>query len=566
MRAQVALAFVLGSLAGGLLLWAIVRPQPQPPAERNGRPSPPRSAPAAADAERPEPARRVRLSPAVVEGLRAAAEEGFKDASGNTAGYYAIATLYALADLEDDFVRAVRAGIAAGADFEGTFEILAGFPRARVPAVLQRLLRELPDVDWDYAAAASILLAHDLQDEMRAVLALGVQRSEAPPRDLAVAYAAADPDGAASALLRRANEWGVGDLNAVAAALLDAERPQLALRFVDIAIRRFPENDDALGRLASIDPAAARMHAERRVAKDEADVAAWAVLGRLRKEAGDLDGAFDALLERARREPETEALWELFHADPARALPVLDRIAMGTTDDEVMGVAAKAHLRRGEREKAVDVYLRALERDPSDPEWIRALVELAPQRAVEVLHDRVERSPLASDEILGGYAKALLAVGRKDQAYTQFARAHDRDPDDSEWLDGLARADPRRAEPLLRKLLAKSPRNKDYAGALGVAVASLGRRDEALALLSGAADGSGNRSWYVPMARVAPAEAERRLRAHIEKEPEDDELWGTLGKVYEESGRRADALDAYRRALELDPSDSEWSVLLEAVR
>jgi len=52
------------------------------------------------------------------------------------------------------------------------------------------------------------------------------------------------------------------------------------------------------------------------------------------------------------------------------------------------------------------------------------------------------------------------------------------------------------------------------------------------------------------------------LEDAVLQDPNNDELWGDLGDAYLAAGRREEAIEAYMRAAQLDPSDSEWRTAL----
>jgi Flp pilus assembly protein TadD len=48
------------------------------------------------------------------------------------------------------------------------------------------------------------------------------------------------------------------------------------------------------------------------------------------------------------------------------------------------------------------------------------------------------------------------------------------------------------------------------------------------------------------------------LTEALETHSQNDELHGDLGDAYVDLGQTQEALEAYRRAAELDPDDAEW--------
>jgi len=77
------------------------------------------------------------------------------------------------------------------------------------------------------------------------------------------------------------------------------------------------------------------------------------------------------------------------------------------------------------------------------------------------------------------------------------------------------------------------------------------------------------RNWAAGQRLAAegrPAEAEACLRRATEIDPRMVDAWNSLGVLLEQGGRRADAIDAYRRAVALDPSNEGPRFNLEAAR
>ena len=65
---------------------------------------------------------------------------------------------------------------------------------------------------------------------------------------------------------------------------------------------------------------------------------------------------------------------------------------------------------------------------------------------------------------------------------------------------------------------------------------------------------------------MEPARGLPMLKAAVQENPEDDEYWGALGDAYYALGRMAEAKEAYDKALDLDPSDWEWSLRRSRIR
>ena len=94
--------------------------------------------------------------------------------------------------------------------------------------------------------------------------------------------------------------------------------------------------------------------------------------------------------------------------NPAAAMAVALEVTANTTDDELLGSVAKIALRNGHAGEAFEALLRAHEQDPTDHEWLVAMVGMDPERAVATLRATVERYTGESrDEVVGALGNAL---------------------------------------------------------------------------------------------------------------------------------------------------------------
>jgi tetratricopeptide (TPR) repeat protein len=231
-------------------------------------------------------------------------------------------------------------------------------------------------------------------------------------------------------------------------------------------------------------------------------------------------------------------------------------------DDETMGILGQAYLAAGEKEAAFGVFNQAHEFDPSDSEWLHRMVALDPERAARDFARKIEDSPgTSNDELLGTYGLALERQGKLGDAYDEYLRAWRLDDEDWEWMRGMARTNPERAAALLEETYKENPEDGTVAGALADAYAGQRRTTEAVRLYEQAIDaGEDVHRWMAALASVEPARGLPMLKAAVEEDSEDDEMWGALGDAYYNLGRMEEAKEAYDRALDIDPSDWEWSV------
>ena len=231
-------------------------------------------------------------------------------------------------------------------------------------------------------------------------------------------------------------------------------------------------------------------------------------------------------------------------------------------DDEAIGLLARAYMKAGQPRDAVAVFLEAHASDPDDSEWIRGLIRLDPAQAVKSLEARIAKAPGARDEdLVGQYADALRASGRTGDAFDQYLVAHRTDPGDQDWQVAMAEVDPERALPVLESFLREDPDDASGRGAYGVALASVGRADEAIAHLEQAIRRGDAERWYDALSEIDQDRALDALERRARRD-RNDETWGTLGRALARLGRDDEARAAFRRALALDPSDPDWAEAL----
>lgn len=196
-------------------------------------------------------------------------------------------------------------------------------------------------------------------------------------------------------------------------------------------------------------------------------------------------------------------LWELPWASEKLAKKLGGKIRRDSWDDEAWGDAGDKAYERGDVELAAHFWLHALAIDPSDGEWGTKLTSVGTTGAVlAALADRLRADP-SSDEVWGDLGDAYVAVEAPAEACASYLRAAGIEPTDGEWE---------------RKI-----------GELGCGSMS---------------------------APTSSALAEARAAALAA--PGDDERMGDWGDALMAAGQVAEACETYQRALDLDPTDSEW--------
>jgi tetratricopeptide (TPR) repeat protein len=296
----------------------------------------------------------------------------------------------------------------------------------------------------------------------------------------------------------------------------------------------------------------------------------------------------DALLERGDRDAACALYFQALEIDPDDsewirkasecpggediALRVLEA-AIASGDDERIGDAADVLRERGETERACELYMRALEIDPADSEWIRNVA--ACPGGADVMGRVLDRA-IASrdDERIGDVADWYRAQGEVDRACELYRRAAEIDPGDNEWQGNLERCRTGNWDTDFEPFEGRAPTFPGELGGIeggvlggvgdgqtGLGLAALARGDRTSALEHFEAallDSPGDREARTGVMALTGKSLVVLLEELTGRRPQDDELWGDLADAYLEVGNTTEALRAYRRAAEIDPDDSEW--------
>ena len=202
---------------------------------------------------------------------------------------------------------------------------------------------------------------------------------------------------------------------------------------------------------------------------------------------------------------------------------------------------AAAHFAAGEIAAGDEAYAAYSRRIPDPPELNDARVALADNRLVaarDLLLQRLEQAPhdVAALRLVAEAANRWGDEAHAEQRLRQclelapgFAAAR---ADLTRMLHNQQRSD--EVLPLLERLLVQDPANAEYLGLKAGTLRLLGRMDEGLAL----------------------------LRQTIAEQPREEGLWLLYGHLLRELGQQAQAIDAYRRALEVRPGlgRAYWSL------
>jgi len=270
----------------------------------------------------------------------------------------------------------------------------------------------------------------------------------------------------------------------------------------------------------------------------------------------------------------TAARAALAELQPRNKVSRLERKALrDPTNDEIWGDVADELVMQGDIDKALRYYVHALRIDPTDEEWINKVMELGGEETLLQMYKDQMHSQPNNDELMGDYADLLGFLGRREESCMAYQRATQLDPEDSEWSDRVAECasggsvDVAHAGNLVEALEARleaDPENDELMGTIGDTLLSSGDRDGALAYYRKALMvDPGDSEW---IDKVVAISGQPKLDILLElsgENPTDDELWGNLGDIYLDLGMPDDARAAFRKANALDPEDSEWQRKLQ---
>jgi len=327
--------------------------------------------------------------------------------------------------------------------------------------------------------------------------------------------------------------------------------------------------------------------AQRAVVVSPADPAAWVDLG-------------DAYKRRLKKKRAQEAYGRALslepgHPDASAAMSGMQRrtgsnkvvrmALRNPNDDELWGDAGDYYRSIGLHEEALSAYTYALQIDPTDGEWQRAIYTLAGIDHLLALVE--ERADVLGDEGLGDLGDILREQGETEQACALYRRANELDSSDDEWRQRIAECDGTTynsetdslgytegvpgsiisgimgsgssSDPtdVLRTRVFSNP---ELLRELGVAHAQAGDLAQARDYLHSALLLRPSDDTTLEMFVAVTGRTRRNvLEQLVEEVPDNDELLGELGDQMLSEGRPEEALLYYSRALEIDDDDPEWT-------
>lgn len=292
-------------------------------------------------------------------------------------------------------------------------------------------------------------------------------------------------------------------------------------------------------------------------------------------EAGQLDEAERRGAELARRQPESEAAWQLLGLvalQQNRIEAAVERLShfvrLAPTNAEAHNTLGVACQRKGDTTGALAEFQTAVGLSPHYPAAQANLgrILIASGRyaeAVPALQAAVTEQPVnaALHRDLGG---ALHRAGRPQEAIAAFLAALTGAPDDLEARQnlGIVLAETgawSEAEPTLRAVLQRSPRNLVALCHLADVLAATGRLDEAIQTFRGALAldpnhlAALNNLGNLLQQSGDYGEAIALFRAALRVDPASAAVRVNLARVLQEQGQVEDAIATYRAALTLAP-------------
>ncbi len=306
--------------------------------------------------------------------------------------------------------------------------------------------------------------------------------------------------------------------------------------------------------------------AQRSVLRNPSEVAAWVALGDAHRKNRDTEAAATAYSQALRLDPENEQLQR--RAGSQGRSPAVreleEQVLSDPNNDELWGDLGDAYGAMGDRKTALRHYQYALTLDPDDSEWQGKVVEFSDGGDIDVMIDALASS--SDDERLGDLADRLRAEGREDEACATYMRAFTLDPGDNEWITALGSCGQSTTE-LTDQVVAEALASNDDE-----------RIGDAADILRNQGDEARACELYQTAMSIDPDDSEwieavsgcggldpnvvGRLAAEALGSG-DDERIGDAGDMMRTQGDTERACELYQRALQIDPSDSEW---LERVR
>ena len=334
-----------------------------------------------------------------------------------------------------------------------------------------------------------------------------------------------------------------------------------------------PDDKTVQSRLAAMQEYRPLTEAERAVLANPMDDEAWGDLADLHRAAGREEEAIACYRRAATLDP-ADGEWQNALLDAGVPIDELMDVWMTATDDERLGDLADALVEQGRIEEALQMYQRAHELDPDDDEWTRKIAQyggglVGTLGTVGGIADTLAGvAGGTDDEAIGDLGDTYATQGNRELALQHYRRALELDPTDAEWQNKLAIYGGTAAlSDFMEGRLAADPRNDELMGQLAKLYAEMGHTQRALELyLDALAIDPADGDWHSKVALLGGLEmASKVLSEKLIADPNNDEIIGRLGDVQAFTGDRDGAVESYKKALALDPADSEWRTSLAAL-
>jgi tetratricopeptide (TPR) repeat protein len=290
------------------------------------------------------------------------------------------------------------------------------------------------------------------------------------------------------------------------------------------------------------------MYLERAAAAQPTpDLSLVTTLGRLYLTNNEVDKAIEALTRAVSQNPfsfdirQTLALAFASANDFARAIATLEVLA--EEDPRALALVGEYQFRAGQHAQATDTFTRVLAAQPNNPELKEKRIRAA------YLAQRYEAAASYAAEARRQHPEVPQFARLQAQALSKSGRDSD-------------------AEQVLRQILRSNPSEPDVLNELGYLLAVQGRDlDEAISLVTRALQVRPDSGAYLDslgwayFQRGDLDQAEKYLRDAAQRLPENSEILDHLGDLHAARGRWADAISAWRRAIEANNSDIDRSAL-----
>lgn len=300
------------------------------------------------------------------------------------------------------------------------------------------------------------------------------------------------------------------------------------------------------------------------LAEEGAGYASW--IGDLLEQKGDPALAAEAYLMALAAEPgDWSAIMSLTRLDPEAALRHrAEHPPVQAPDADYRSQTALLMLGAGRSEEALrEIDALLAEGTLSEPLW-NELVQRDPTAAEQRLRRLLEQGATEDDGTLRLHVvRALCNQGKAEQARSEIDAMLSEWPDHGPAVQALADMDRRAALDYLQRRVTEQP-NPTAWGLYGEQLLQSERREDAVAAFYEAWTMAPDAGYQYRLLELAPERFATRMAEQADAQ-NDDELFGDIADALWQSGRHQEAINYWRRALEIDSTDSEWIEKLRAV-